>query len=437
MKRLRIATFNMESLDEHQREGDFADRVAVFRPQLQRLRADVVCLQEINAHGSTRKGPRRLGALDRVVAGTELEHFHRVVSMNRGGVRPADRHNMVILSRYPVRRTRQLWHDLVEAPCYRPATAQPRPEEPAAVEWDRPLLHAELELPGGHLLHVVNLHLRAPRAAWLPGQKAGQGCWQSVPGWAEGFFLAAVKQAGQALEARLLVDAILDDQPDALICVCGDFNAADRRRGTGAHHPRRRGRYRQRPLGAARAGAGGAHLGGKPALLGHPSRPQGAAGPHPGVAGAAGLVSGRRNPQRGAGGRTGVAGHHLGQPGILPRAVGSRIRAAEGGLSRLDHGLVVFGMAAIGHQVAPQVALQEFVVVHGGQALEDPLEAIQVGGHAAAAAVAGDAVAAIGAGVEHECLHVATTTVQAVALAQRMAHMSPGGQLSGRMRQAN
>jgi predicted extracellular nuclease len=44
-------------------------------------------------------------------------------------------------------------------------------------------------------------------------------------GWAEGFFLASIKRAGQALEARLLVDSIFDDDPDALVCVCGDFNA--------------------------------------------------------------------------------------------------------------------------------------------------------------------------------------------------------------------
>lgn len=228
MKHLRIATFNMESLDDRGGEGDFADRVAVLRPQMQRLRADVICLQEVNASGPTKKGPRHLPALDRVLAGTEMEHFHRVVSLNRGGVRPSDRHNLVILSRFPVLEHRQLWHDLVEAPRYRAATGQPRTAQPEAVEWDRPLLHARLGLPGGRVLHVVNLHLRAPRAAWLPGQKGAHGRWNSVGGWAEGFFLAALKQAGQALEARLLVEGILDSEPEALIAVCGDFNADDR-----------------------------------------------------------------------------------------------------------------------------------------------------------------------------------------------------------------
>lgn len=228
MKHLRIATFNMESLDDRAPEGDFADRVAVLRPQLLRLRADVLCLQEVNAHGPTRKGPRQLAALDRVLAGTEMEHFHRVVSLNRGGVRPSDRHNLVILSRFPVLDHRQLWHDLVEAPRYRATQAEPPAAQAEPVEWDRPLLHARLALPGGRVLHVVNVHLRAPRAAWLPGQKGAHGRWHSVAGWAEGFFLAAVKQAGQALEARLLVEGILDAEPEALVAVCGDFNADDR-----------------------------------------------------------------------------------------------------------------------------------------------------------------------------------------------------------------
>lgn len=229
MKRLRIATFNLESLDDRpQAGGDFADRIAVLRPQLQRLRADVLCLQEVNARAEAKHGPRHVSGLDKVLVGTEYERFHRVVSLNRGGQRPADRHNLVVLSRLPILAHDQVWHDLVPPPAWRPTTAQPPPDAPQPVEWDRPVLHVALEAPGGRRLHVVNLHLRAPRAAWLPGQKEHHGRWQSVAGWAEGFFLAAMKQAGQALEARLLVERLFDADPDALIAVCGDFNSTDR-----------------------------------------------------------------------------------------------------------------------------------------------------------------------------------------------------------------
>lgn len=223
--RLRIATFNLESLDDRPQCGlDFPDRLAVLRPQLTRLRADVLCLQEVNAREESRHGPRHLDALDQLLEGTSYADFHRTVSVNRAGKRFSDRHNLVILSRWPIPAQRQLWHDLVAPPCYAP---RPRDDKPmTAVEWDRPLLYAMIELGGSSHLHVINLHLRAPRAAFVAGQKE-HGVWESVGGWAEGFFLAAVKRAGQALEARLLIDQIFDEDPQAMIAVCGDFNAGD------------------------------------------------------------------------------------------------------------------------------------------------------------------------------------------------------------------
>lgn len=229
MRRLRIATFNLENLDDRSHAGaDFDDRVAVLGPQLQRLRADILCLQEVGAHGQTKGGPRELTALDRMLADTPYERYYRQVSMNRGGERPSDRHNLVTLSRFPIIEQRQIWHDLVPPPVYAPVTASPADSGPQPVEWDRPLLYARIELPGGHGLDLINLHLRAPRAAFLPGQKERHGRWQSVGGWAEGFFIASVKRAGQALEARLLVETLFDQADAPLVAVCGDFNADDR-----------------------------------------------------------------------------------------------------------------------------------------------------------------------------------------------------------------
>jgi endonuclease/exonuclease/phosphatase family metal-dependent hydrolase len=222
--RLRIATFNLESLDDRPgADGDFADRLAVLRPQLNRLRADILCLQEVNARESSRHGPRRLTALDEVLEEGRYADFHRVVSVNRLGARYADRHNLVILTRLPVLDQRQIWHNLVEPPRYRTRLG----DQEISIEWDRPLLHTVLGLDEGRRLHLVNLHLRAPRAAYLAGQKE-HGIWNTVGGWAEGFFLASVKQTGQALEARLVIEQIFDEDPFALIAVCGDFNAEDR-----------------------------------------------------------------------------------------------------------------------------------------------------------------------------------------------------------------
>ena len=73
---------------------------------------------------------------------------------------------------------------------------------PVDLTFDRPILHARIEPPGGAPLHLLNLHLRAPRAAFLPGGRE-EGRWRSLSHWAEAYYLAGLKRQGQALEARL------------------------------------------------------------------------------------------------------------------------------------------------------------------------------------------------------------------------------------------
>ena len=85
-----------------------------------------------------------------------------------------------------------------------------------------------LTLPGGRALHVFNVHLRAPLAAPVAGQKESPFVWKSTPGWAKGFLLAAWKSTAQALDVRLAVDAVLDGDPNAWVVVAGDFNAGER-----------------------------------------------------------------------------------------------------------------------------------------------------------------------------------------------------------------
>lgn len=228
---MRIASFNLENLDDRPRlEPSLAERINILRPQLMRLRADVVCLQEVNAQKSTggKREPRVFAALDALLEDTEYAGFHRVASTHRDGHGPMDVQNVVILSRFPIARYRQYWHDLVTPPDYSRATAEPAETKAQPVGWDRPVLHATLSLANGRSLHVFNVHLRAPLAAFVPGQKEGAFTWKTVPGWAEGFYLAAIKRAGQALEARMAVDQVFDAEPDALIVVCGDMNAESR-----------------------------------------------------------------------------------------------------------------------------------------------------------------------------------------------------------------
>jgi len=49
--------------------------------------------------------------------------------------------------------------------------------------------------------------------------------WGSAAGWAEGYFLSSIKRVGQALETRILIDDLFDQNSEANILVCGDFNA--------------------------------------------------------------------------------------------------------------------------------------------------------------------------------------------------------------------
>lgn len=133
----------------------------------------------------------------------------------------------MVLSRFPIERQSQVHHDLVppiEPPAFPalPAEAQPGP-----LVWDRPLLLVKVALDDGRPLHVLNLHLRAPTGSYLPGQKIGPFAWASIAGWAAASFLSGIKRSGQALEARLAIERLQAEDPDALIAVCGDCNAVE------------------------------------------------------------------------------------------------------------------------------------------------------------------------------------------------------------------
>ncbi len=60
-----------------------------------------------------------------------------------------------------------------------------------------------------------------------PGRRPGPFAWRSASGWAEGFYLSALKREAQALELRLLVEEMLSADAAALVAVAGDFNAED------------------------------------------------------------------------------------------------------------------------------------------------------------------------------------------------------------------
>lgn len=226
---MRIATFNVENLtDARQAEAPLAARLDALRPQLQRLKADILCLQEVDATRPTAKAPRELSALHQLLHGTPYQAFHAAFTHVPGTDRPADRHNLVVLSRWPFSHVAQYANDLVSAPLFASAMAEPPDSAARPLAWDRPLLHVTVPLPDGRPLHIINLHLKAPLAASVPGQKTGPFAWVSAGGWAEGYYRAAIKRSGQALEARLLVDRLFDEDEHARILLAGDFNAEER-----------------------------------------------------------------------------------------------------------------------------------------------------------------------------------------------------------------
>ena len=226
---MRIASFNLENLGTPSGKGvSISARLAILRPQLERLDADIICLQEVNGEKASNTPGRTLSALHTLVEGTAYEGYSLAHSVDPAAGRLSDKHNLVVLSRWPIRDSRQIWHDHVTPISYQPITADPPIGAPTSVTWDRPLLHCSIELPSGGLLHLFNLHLRAPLAASIAGQKTGPFSWKSTSGWAEGFYMAMLKRSGQALETRMEIDRLFDADPNALILVCGDFNAAER-----------------------------------------------------------------------------------------------------------------------------------------------------------------------------------------------------------------
>ncbi len=222
---LRIATFNLENFDATPAgvHPSLAERVALMRPQVQRLRADVACFQEVN--GQEQPGrPRALPALDELLTGTNLEGA-TVVSTRSEEDEVYRERNIVVVTHLPVLSVRQVRNQLVRAPRYQRLTAVPADAAPIEVGVERPVLHVQLQLPDGQPLHVVAVHLKSKIPTPIPGQTLDAYTWRSADAWAEGVFLSSLKRMAQALEVRRLVDQILDGDPSARVVVAGDFNA--------------------------------------------------------------------------------------------------------------------------------------------------------------------------------------------------------------------
>ncbi|MGB9940930.1 endonuclease/exonuclease/phosphatase family protein [Methanosarcina sp.] len=227
MSKLRIATFNLENLDDKPNElPALKERISLMRPQLLRLNADILCLQEVN--GQEEEGsPRRLLALDALLQETRYAGFHRVSTMAEDGSGVYNERNLVILSRHEILESHQYKHHFAPAPFYKIVTAEAAEGEERKAEkisWQRPILHARISI-GNRILDVVNLHFKSRIPTDIKGQKLDTYTWKTASGWSEGFFLSSMKRVGQALETRILIDQLFNQDEEAWIFVCGDFNA--------------------------------------------------------------------------------------------------------------------------------------------------------------------------------------------------------------------
>jgi endonuclease/exonuclease/phosphatase family metal-dependent hydrolase len=224
---LRIATFNLENLDwSRTHQTEFEKRMAVLRPTMNGLSADIICLQEVDAQRLPLHEERQFLALDRLLCDTEYQGYQRATSVRPSTHAPADVHNLVILSRWQIIEHRQVHHDIVEKWKWTPPGESTLPQPPIEITWERPLLYAKILGPSGAALHICNLHLRAPRPVPI---LASERRTNAVSGraWAEGQFVAAQKREGQALEARLFIESLFNTEPTALIAVCGDLNSEE------------------------------------------------------------------------------------------------------------------------------------------------------------------------------------------------------------------
>jgi endonuclease/exonuclease/phosphatase family metal-dependent hydrolase len=224
--RIRIGTFNLENFDETAAGArpSLAERIALMKPQINRLAADIICFQEVNGQKPPGQ-PRALLALAQLLHGTALEDaFVEPTKTDDGQGEVFQERNLVVVTRHEVKHREQLRNKLVDPPMYQLLTAIPPATEPKPIRVERPILHVTVQV-GGAPLHIINVHLKSKIPFDVPGQKVDRFTWKTAEGAAEGSFISSMMRMSQAVEVRRLVDTVLTQDPDARIVVAGDFNA--------------------------------------------------------------------------------------------------------------------------------------------------------------------------------------------------------------------
>lgn len=230
---MRIATFNIENLDfdtdpPKASDAPFETRVKIIRPMLERLRADIICFQEVHGQkppqGET--GPRTLRALSTLLEHTRYAGFTLSSTKLKGKPDVEAFRNLVVASHpaYIVEEVREIQNTLVSPPKYALVTSD-RESPLIDVSWERPTLYVRLRKGQDDPLHILNVHFKSKNPTPVSGQGPANFMWKTASGWAEGYFLSSMKRVGAALETRIFIDGIFDAEEDPNILICGDFNA--------------------------------------------------------------------------------------------------------------------------------------------------------------------------------------------------------------------
>jgi endonuclease/exonuclease/phosphatase family metal-dependent hydrolase len=99
--KLRIATFNLENLDDKPYiKPTLQERIEILKPQIKRLNADIICLQEI--HGQETPGQlRKLLALEKLLQNTDHSSYN-IESTLTADNQVYDERNLVVVSKFQI-----------------------------------------------------------------------------------------------------------------------------------------------------------------------------------------------------------------------------------------------------------------------------------------------------------------------------------------------
>lgn len=213
--KLTTATFNLENLDFLDDITEFNKRIVTLKRHIVRTKADILLLQEIHSQDGT------FAALDKLLKGTEFEFYNRVSTYAEDG-KPLSQRNLLILSKYEIVESKQYLHTIIDPPVYKMVTGESK--EPMPITWERPTLYAKVDV-NGLVFHIFNVHFKSKLPTPIKGETRDRFSWLSSAGWAEGAFVSSMKRLGQALELRVILDSIFDEEENAKVLVGGDFNS--------------------------------------------------------------------------------------------------------------------------------------------------------------------------------------------------------------------